>query len=271
MTKLTYQATSLRQLVKQMLPSAESKNISESKQCVLQVRELDMRLPDGSSEYVHVLYASTRQPSFMLEVGMPLTTEWIETEDPDLGIRVDTRDLDTALGSFGQQMVTLEFCDHTLRLSTYLGTDADGKREEGPVKNLTIKGETVIVDPEEDEDDIPTNCTLTTSTTLIEGLRAVVPVASERGNGTARQVVEIIGMPERITFQAQHPNADSSYTHPNPWQRALQKTTMTTLSPDSARHLVSALVGFGFHEPVEMNLTYESTAIRTRMVKMIVQ
>ena len=95
-------------------------------------------------------------------------------------------------------------------------------------------------------------------------------VTSERGNGTARQVVEVIGMPECITFQAHHPNADSSYTHPSPWQHPLQKITMATLSPDSARHLVSALVGFGFHEPVELELKTDHIAFRTRMVKMSV-
>lgn len=270
MTKITFQATSLRQLVKQMLPCAESKNINESKLCTLCVRERSVKLSENGNEEVKVLCATTCQPSFNLEVCMPLTTDRVEVDDEldTLGVRVNTRDLDNALGSFGQQMVTLAYGEGCLCLSTYLGTDEQGNKLVGPMKTLSIRSELVEMGEEDDEEEFIPDCILASSTTLIEGLRAVAHVASERGNGPQHQMVEVIGMPDSITFQAHHPNAESSYCHPDPWNQPLRKAEVSSISPDSARHLVSALVNYGFHEPVEIQMNAECMSFNTAMVKM---
>ena len=104
MTYTIYQASSLRAMVRQLLPCAESKNISDSNYCSLGILSRRQKGADEGDEVECLLYAETHQPSFCMGLGMVLTTEDVEADNSHC-VRVLTRDLDNALASFGQRMV----------------------------------------------------------------------------------------------------------------------------------------------------------------------
>lgn len=138
MTKFTYQATSLRSLVKQMLPSAESKNITESNWCSVGLLERDATCPDGSVQHQHVLYAETTQPTFVLGVWQVLATDEANTDGTAMDLL--TRDLDNALASFGQHNVQVSLHpDGQVLLSSGMATTPSTDATE-PVKVLSLGG-----------------------------------------------------------------------------------------------------------------------------------
>ena len=110
MTYVIYQASSLRAMVKQLLPCAESKNISDSNYCTLGILSRKQKNANGSTDEEALLYAETHQPSFCMGLGMVLTTEDVKA-DNSLCVRVLTRDLDNALGNFGQRIVYMQLQD----------------------------------------------------------------------------------------------------------------------------------------------------------------
>ena len=262
MTKLTYQATSLRSLVKQMLPSAESKNISESKYMMLTVRERELDLEDGSRQKQYVLVAGTDQPTFDMEISLPLSTDQVETDG--LMLRVNTRDLDEALGSFGQRMVTMSM---SLQDEFYVLCISDGDPEDSNGKMLVLAAEL-----EEDYTPMPTYetlCTLADVAQLVDGMKAAAAVASKRGNGPRTQRVAVSLTAEELSIQAENPGAIAHSTYVSPWLQTPASDITCGISPDAARHLVAALIGYAHNEPVHLTATPKALMVETRDVKMM--
>lgn len=262
MTKLTYQATSLRSLVKQMLPSAESKNISQSKQCTLTVRERELALEDGSSQRQYVLVAGTDQPTFDMEITMPLSTDQVETDG--IVVRVNTRDLDEALGSFGQHMVEMELTEDKIGLFN--------PTSEGDGRDIQAKVLLLAAERDEDYEPMPTPeplCVLADVAQLVDGMKSAVAVASKRGNGPRRQAVKVLLSAVDMQVLAENPVALAHSTYDEPWQKAPAHDHSCDISPDAARHLVAALTGYAHNEPVRICVNDHLLIVQTRDVTMM--
>lgn len=260
MTKFTYQATSLRSFIKQMLPSAESKNITESNYTTLYLREEEQQFADGSRQQQFVLHAETDQPTFDMHLSMVLSTD--EAQADDTILRLHTRDVDTILGSFGQQMVTVYFFpDGMMAVESTQVSEEDGK----PLKRIVMRCETDFAE-EWPVIENPT-CTLTSMTPLLDGLRSVVSIASKRGNSIHCQGVNVILEPERLTVSSSCPGVNANMQYEAPWAKPPQRMQTMMISTDCARHMIAALSAYGTNDPVTLDYTvglleFETTNIR---------
>lgn len=249
MTKFTYQATSLRSLVKQMLPSAESKNISESNWSGMTVVLRETKAQDGSMQRQHLLQMQTTQPTFYLGISMPLTTDEVETDNT--GVALNTRDLDTALASFGQRMVTVCLRDGGTVELTSVRQEEDA--ESLPVKSLWVMGES------DDEVCVADMfcagcCTLPDMLQLLDGLRSAVGIASVRGNGLTMQGVRLTFSPEYLRVEGANPSVTARMHYDAPWTKAPEQEQTCVMSTDAARHLIAALSAFGTSAPVYLDV-----------------
>ena len=237
MTQITYQATSLRSLVKQMMPSAESKNIPESQYCYLGARVRRMECEDGTSAPQCVLVAETDQPTFDMALSLMLSTDEVQVDDTV--VRVNTRDLDTALASCGQQMVTVFLHeDGTVQLLCQ-ERDEDGQPY-GRTKCISVRGE-----KDELMEDLTAGrkdcCQLGSMKPLLDGLHSVVGIAAVRGNALSRQGVFVTLEPDSLCLDGTNPNVLARATYASPWFKAPRYRQTGIISTDAARHLVSAL------------------------------
>lgn len=242
MTQFTYQATSLRSMVKQMLPSAESKNISESLWCTLGVVRQETVNADKTTSTQHVLCMETIQPTFTLNLQMVLATDEVLTDGVVLA--VNSHDLDTALASFGQSMVTVTLGDDGNIVLSCQREGRDGA--EGVttgVKTLTISA------MREELATLPTplhgDCTMTDMTVLLDALRSVVGIASKRGNGLSMQGVRLCLDPQHLCVEGENPSTMACMKCECPWLVAPAHRQQHVLSTDCVRHLISALTAYG--------------------------
>lgn len=255
MSYVIYQASSLRAMVKQLLPCAESKNISDSNYCSLGI--LSRKQPNADEEAL--LYAETHQPSFCMGLGMVLTTEDVKTQN-DNCVRVLTRDLDNALGSFGQHMVFMQLQDDgCVMLST---VDTNTEEDEVPLPTgrriVCIRGEKaeplnlpgnakkedndcLCGQPQTERD----TCILANKTELLDSLRFSVPLAATRGNGLRRQGVLLELTPEQMHVEGSNQSMYAIANSRDPWLQAPRSQHKCMLAPDSVRHLLSALSCYG--------------------------
>ena len=203
MTHVIYQASSLRAMVRQLLPCAESKNISDSNYCSLGILSRKKTANNGSMDEESVFYAETHQPSFCMGLGMVLTTEEVMADNQHC-VKVLTRDLDNALASFGQRMVHMSLQEEGDIMLSSLETHDENSNTPSAftsrivcvrgekVDPLTLPGNTKKTDTdclcsqEETERD---TCILANKIELLDSLRFSVPLAATRGNGLRKQGV----------------------------------------------------------------------------------
>jgi len=260
MTQLTYQATSLRSLVKLMLPSAESKNFSESQMMYFGIREQNVKSSDGSTMHQHVLYAESTHPTFLLKVEDILNTDEVETDGRTL--RVNSRDLDSALASFGQQQVTLRYDDQgQLTLSTPI---REGEDAQTPVKTLFVGAEIdALYELPEHNDSL---CVLQDYRPLLDGLKSVVNIASIRGNRLNMQGIRMAITPTQLRIEGDNPCVSARTQYDNPWLKAPGHSHEKTISSDAARHLIASLATLGTDASVHLNLEDDILCVHTEGV-----
>ena len=259
MTYVMYQASSLRAMVKQLLPCAESKNISDSNYCSLGLLSRKQKSADGTVDEEALLYAETHQPSFCMGLGMVLTTEEVKTQN-DHCVRVLTRDLDNALSSFGQRMVYMQLTDEgDIMLSTVESAAEEGETPIPSARRMVcIRGEKVepltlpggANNPDNEERD---TCILANKTELLDSLRFSVPLAATRGNGLRRQGVLLELTPEKMHVEGSNQSMYAMANSREPWLQAPRREHQCMLSTDSVRHLLSALTCYG--EDTSLTLT----------------
>lgn len=262
MSKLIYQASSLRAMVKQMLPGTESKNISDSNFCVLSIMQRRVPGSNVEDEVQHLLYAETQQPTFCIGLGMVLTTNDVESDD-ELALKVLTRDLDCALASFGQRMVCLRLLETGIVELSSATVDEDGLQSAPePVRMVRMRGEldTPLVLPDAMKiADISTMqagddmAILQDKTWLLEGLRTAVDIASTRGNGLKMQGVELRISPEALHIEGNSISIFARSHYKQPWAQCPRQSHLCKLSPDCVRHLLSTLSTYG--DDLELTMT----------------
>lgn len=258
MTHVTYQATSLRGLVKKLLPSAESKNVSLSNWISMRLLNKPVSGSDEAEQVQHYLYGETVQPTFTLGISMPLSTD--EVEAGEMGAYVNSRSLDTALGAFGQHLVDVRFCpDGPLML-----TSRDDNDE--PVKTLMVGASTDDL-PVMDEG-LSTDCSLPDMLMLLDALRSTVDVASVRGNSPLQQGVRIVLAPTYMKVESASNDITARTQYDEPWLQAPQHTHSVVLSIDAVRHLVAALTAYGSSKPLCFACSDEGVTIHTEGVCM---
>jgi len=264
MTQLTYQATSLRSLVKLMLPSAESKNFSESQMMSFGIEEQNVKGSDGSMMHQHVLYAESTHPTFLLLVSSVLATD--EVESDGVTLRVNSRDLDSALSSFGQQMVTLRRNEQGCLVLTSRPAVDENDREIAPVKTITVQAEV------DNMYELPQHtgglAVLTSMMPLLDGLKSAVGIASVRGNRLDMQGVRITLSPESLQIEGANPSVNASVKYDNAWQKAPRHSYDVTLSTDAVRHLIAALSAYGTSAPVYLDIEDDILCVYTDGVHM---
>lgn len=250
MTTFNYQATSLRSLVKQMLPSAESKNISESNWCSMTTEKHEVLCADGSVQMQHRLYAETEQPTFTLGVSMVLSTDEVQTDD--VALTLVTKDLDMALATFKQDMVTVEMRkDGMLMLRSSNGvTDASAQTDDAMAQLKTLQVGAQVLDAFVPPVFVNGEYELSSMLPLLDGLRSTVDIASTRGNGLDMMGVRLIMAPDGMRVESASPSITARIQYDNLWSRAPQRSREYVLSTDAVRHLISALNAFGTSAPV---------------------
>lgn len=266
MTHVIYQASSLRAMVRQLLPCAESKNISDSNYCSLGI--LSRKQKEADDEEC-LLYMETHQPSFCMGLGMVLTTEDVKADNQHC-VRVLTRDLDNALASFGQRMVHMQLQDDgDIMLSTVETCDENGNIPSASTRRMMcVKGEKVepltlpndskksdsscLCGQEEKEHD---TCILANKVELLDSLRFSVPLAATRGNGLRRQGVLLELSPENMHVEGANQSMYAVANSRAPWLQAPRQQHQCMLSPDSVRHLLSALSCYGDEQSLTMTVT----------------
>ena len=267
MTYVIYQASSLRAMVRQLLPCAESKNISDSNYCNLGILSRKQKGDDGAEEAL--LYAETHQPSFCMGLGMVLTTEEVRADNSHC-VRVLTRDLDNALSSFGQRMVYMQLQDDgCVMLSTVATEPEEGDAPQMSTRRMIcVKGEKVeplalpndskksdnncLCGQAETERD---TCILANKVELLDSLRFSVPLAATRGNGLRRQGVLLELSPELMHVEGSSQSMYAMTNSRNPWLQAPRQQHQCMLSPDSVRHLLSALSCYGDETALTMTVS----------------
>lgn len=265
MTYTIYQASSLRAMVKQLLPCAESKNFSDSNYCSLGILS---RKQENADEEV-LLYAETHQPSFCMGLGMVLTTENVKADNGHC-VRVLTRDLDNALASFGQRMVYMQLQDEgSVMLST---VESLSEEDETPVPStrrmvflqgekvepLTLPGDSQKEDkeclcgqPETERD----TCILANKVELLDSLRFSVPLAATRGNGLRKQGVLLELTPEKMHVEGSNLSMHAMANSHDPWLQAPRRQHQCMLAPDSVRHLLSTLSSYGEEQSLTLTVS----------------
>lgn len=255
MPYVIYQASSLRAMVKQLLPCAESKNISDSNYCSLGILSRKQQNADEEA----LFYAETHQPSFCMGLGMVLTTDDVKAQN-DHCVRVLTRDLDNALGNFGQRMVFMQLQDNGSVMLSTVESPTEGDDVPMPstrrmvfvqgeiVEPLTLPGEEkkednecLCAQPQTERD----TCILANKTELLDSLRFSVPLAATRGNGLRRQGVLLELTPEKMHVEGSSQSMYAMANSCDPWLQAPRRQHQCMLAPDSVRHLLSALSCYG--------------------------
>jgi hypothetical protein len=281
MSNVIYQASSLRAMVKQLLPCAESKNISDSNYCSLGILSRKRTSADGTLDEEQLLYAETHQPSFCMGLGMVLTTEDVKA-DNQLCVRVLTRDLDNALACFGQRMVYLQLQDNgDIMLSTVATSeDDDNTLIQSTNRMMCVHGEKVepLALPE-DQKKSDTNClcgqvalkhdtcTLANKMELLDSLRFSVPLAATRGNGLRKQGVLLQLSPEYMHVEGSNQSMYAMTNSRAPWLQAPHDTHTCMLATDSVRHLLSALSCYGEEQSLTLTVSEYSGEQRTLAVQ----
>ena len=268
MTHVIYQASSLRAMVRQLLPCAESKNISDSNYCSLGILSRRQKGAEGAEEE-SLLYAETHQPSFCMGLGMVLTTEDVKADNQHC-VRVLTRDLDNALSSFGQRMVYMQLQDDgCVMLSTVATEPEEGEAPQASTRRMIcVKGEKVepLALPNDAKKSDSSclcgqsgtehdTCILANKTELLDSLRFSVPLAATRGNGLRRQGVLLELSPELMHVEGSNQSMYAMANSRNPWLQAPRRQHQCMLSPDSVRHLLSALSCYGDEQSLTMTVT----------------
>ena len=248
-------------MVKQLLPSPESKNFSDSHWCLLGIQMREVAASDGSMQHQHVLYGETNQPTFRMLISTVLTTDEVETDG--IGVMVATRDMDTALASFGQHTVTLTFTEEgsiELTSPVNLSATADDKSSAvvtsdlHPVKTLIVGAERDATFPTLS---IPCHdgqrYELPDMLPLLDGLRSAVGIASVRGNGLSMQGVRITLSPSCLRVESANPGVTARMQYDMPWIVAPQHDEEYILSTDAVRHLIAALSSYAAHAPLYLH------------------
>ena len=263
MTNFSFQASSLRALVKLMLPSAESKNMSESNYCTLSVQMRETVGEDGALVRQHVLLAETSQPTFSLAAQLPLTTDGVETDG--VAVRVATRDLDRALASFGQKVCQVALSgDGGLRLTTLCQCGSDGCPTGHPVKEVLVKGQAVAL--QELPEVIGADCVLPDMLPLLDGLRAAVDIAATRGNGLKMQGVRVEWSPACLYVEGANPGVKAVTSYDDPWQVVPAEGRSCVVTTDAVRHVIAALSAYGIGSQLRMCLRDRVLTVQTELV-----
>lgn len=269
MTYTIYQASSLRAMVRQLLPCAESKNISDSNYCSLGILSRKKTANNGSMDEESVFYAETHQPSFCMGLGMVLTTEEVMADNQHC-VKVLTRDLDNALASFGQRMVHMSLQEEGDIMLSSLETHDENSNTPSAftsrivcvrgekVDPLTLPGNTKKTDTdclcsqEETERD---TCILANKIELLDSLRFSVPLAATRGNGLRKQGVLLNLSPEKMHVEGANQSMYAIANSHAPWLQAPHRQHQCMLAPDSVRHLLSALSCYGEEQSLTLTVS----------------
>jgi len=98
-------------------------------------------------------------------------------------------------------------------------------------------------------------CILANKTELLDSLRFSVPLAATRGNGLRRQGVLLELSPELMHVEGSNQSMYAMANSRNPWLQAPRRQHQCMLSPDSVRHLLSALSCYGDEQSLTMTVT----------------
>ena len=241
MSKTIYQATCLRSLVRQLLPSAESKNFAESNFCTLSIHERRTVATDGTAQSQYVLFGETSHPTFTMGAMLVLTGAVPEMDGA--AVRIPTRELDRALASFGTRTCQMELAlDGGIRLTT-VTDQLDEDAPEQPLKELLVRGESVAFS--ELPETLADGCAVMTDVhPLLDGLRSAVDIASTRGNGLKQQGVRLTVSPTCLCVTATNPSVKATTHYPDRWILPPAKTQSCVLTTDTVRHILSSFATF---------------------------
>ena len=244
---MSFQATGLRALVKQMLPCAESKNVSESNYTVLSIQQVMEQNQDGTQTLQNLLVATTQQPTFGMEIAMRLNSDEVTVDRT--AILVCTRDLDNALATFGQRCVEMELLP-TGDISIQ-SVEKSGQTDDAPGRRVRVRGEVADFCPlasdlrsQQPKPDAVT-VVLPDCVQLVEGLQSAVSIAAQRGNGVRQSGVRLLLDVDQMVIEAVSPSVCVSNRYDAPYQQAPAHASEHLLSPDSVRHLCAALKAYG--------------------------
>jgi len=264
MTQFTFQATSIRSLVKCALPSAESKNISDSNWSTLGVVKRQMTFDDGSTQQQHVLMIETEQPSFYLAAWMPLSTD--EVEHSDTCVDITTRDLDTAIAAFRQRSVQVGLTDSSVELQA-LDNDDNGQSSR---KHITVDGcEASKTQQLPQMGNI--TCVLADTMQLLDALRSTVGIASTRGNLPSNQGVRLTLHPGHLKVESCNTGVTASMHYDDPWTVAPAEHLECVVSTDAATHLITALAAFAICAPTSLCLNDGTLTVLSEGVYMEIE
>lgn len=245
MSKLIFQATSLRALVKLLLPSAECKSMSECDFSTLSLHAQEVAGEGAGAQAErsvrYVLYGETHHTCFSLGIQLVLTTDQVELGQD--AVRVKSRELDRALASFGQKTVQMELLGtNGIRISTLPPVDADGMPTNEPTRQVYVKGSGVLFNEQLPEPLPEGSCAiLPDRLALMEGLKSCLTISAIRGNAMRKGCVRLHVDSQRMTMEGQNPEVHAIASYESPWITPPPAPIDVLLSPDSIRHLLAAL------------------------------
>jgi len=259
MSQLIFQATCINARLKALQASAECKNLSDSDYCTLSIQSRLVTSEKGETTEVQVLYGTTCHPSFSMGIQLLLTGGSAIADET--AVRVRTRDLISALSSFGQKTVCLELiADGGLRISTLRRADNDNQRTDQPTRTISVQGQSVAF--EQLPDALPdTTATLPDSIHLREGLQGCASVAAVRGNRPVKSGVRLTCTADHLHMESQNPNVRAEAQYTEPWQVEPAEEMDVILSPDSIRHLCTALASNVNEQPVKLHFDAEKSRL----------
>lgn len=267
MSRLIYQATCLRGLVRQLLPSAESKNFAESNFCTLSIHERRMPDGDGTVQQQYVLFGETSHPTFSMGVMLVLTGAVPEMDGAV--VRVPTRELDRALASFGTRTCQMELApDGGIRLTTVMDdADAPAGADCHPLKELLVRGESLAFS---ELPEVLEGCpTMEDAQPLLDGLRSAVDIASTRGNGLKQQGVRLMLSPQCLCVVATNPTVKATTHYRDRWLVAPTQEQTCVLTTDSVRHILSAFSAYATDSHLRLHAAERQLTVQCDCVTVI--
>lgn len=227
MSKIDYKALCLKQDVLAVMPSKESRHMSEATKMVMGIVEVD------GKETLHV---ETRQPSYELAIVRQLQPdsskaageELVCVTDNDRYVEADTDTLRGALHSMGEREVTLELMKGGMvevRPSEQSKLVVKARQVEAPAVPGRLQEGVVLRD----------------FRVLMEALRAAVETAGVVGNEAEKCCVHLHLTPDSLIVEGCNPHAICSYEAHDVYDRAPKHRLDMALSVDCATRLVKML------------------------------
>lgn len=265
MSKTIYQATCLRSLVRQLLPSAESKNFAESNFCTLSIHDRMVAEADGTESVQYVLFGETSHPTFTMGAMLVLTGGVPEMDGA--AVRIPTRELDRALASFGTRTCQMELSpDGGIRLTTVRDM-LDEDASEQPLKELLVRGESVAFS---ELPEVLEGCPVLTDVhPLLDGLRSAVDIASTRGNGLKQQGVRLTVAPTCLCVTATNPSVKATTHYPDRWIVPPAGERSCVLTTDTVRHILSSFGTFAGDSQLRLQMAERQLTVQCDGVTVI--